>query len=257
MKLWERLGLEQRFINQFDSQETLEEHAIAPTKWSNGGPTQKSSAVSFPNFIACICYLREEIPLAMRYADMTVENGIDYFFSDWRKKVAVNDKTYESYRWKEHGSDWYSEFPISVLWTTCLGQWNKAKKIAEYPTRECYSERTKGSPEVCYYLILAAALRGESLDTVNDFIEVVETGVKKREKLLLAVLKTIVQQDKKAFDKVFLEYMKYFNKRECSRGINTLAKDGTILFNFARYKGLNVEFPNEYRDHFICLEQDK
>ena len=65
----------------------------------------------------------------------------------------------------------------------------------------------------------------------------------------------MVQKNADAFNKTFLEYLKYYKKRETiNRGINNLTGDGTILFNLAKHNGLDVEFPEKYRDHFICIK---
>lgn len=253
MKLYERLGVDGRVLNEEATVKFLE-------RWDNpivnikNTHTVKALRVSEPNFAAYFYCVIENNAEAKKFANMTVESAIDLFFGEWRQKVPTRDGSIDPEYWKLNSS-WDNEFRETVLWASCLGDWGKAIKVAQYPTSECCNKYAIKNPEMNYPLILAAYIRGDSLESVQSSIEIVEKGVKKKEKLLLAVLMSIVKKDKEMFDKAFLEYMKYFKKKDAKSQLWTerLATEGTILFNLARYKGLEVDFPEKYRDHFICF----
>jgi len=253
MKLWQRLGVDPGMLNKEDLEKNVRK-SLEKTTYLKGVPTQKSWAVSMSSFAACCCYVLEDIEDTKRYGRISVDAAVDYFYSDWREKVPTDEKTIDPSWWKKRHY-WYDEFWYSVLWAMCLDMWDIVLKIAQYPDMECYSERTRGSPEIAYRLLLAAVIREENLEDYQVLVDEIEKGLRKKEKLLWAVLKAIVDKDEAAFDKAFLEYLKYYKKRETiHHGINNLTRDGTILFNLAKHKNLDVEFPEKYRDHYICLK---
>jgi hypothetical protein len=253
MKLYERLCVDEKVLNEEATIKFLE-------RWNDpivdirNTHTVKALRVSEPNFAAYFYCLLENNTEAKKFAIIAVESAIEFFFGEWRQQVPTRDGSLDPEYWKVN-SGWDSEFRGALLWASCLGDWNSATKIAQYPTAECCNKYAIKNPEMNYPLVLAAFIRGDSLESVQSSIDVVEKGVKKKEKLLLAVLMSIVKKDKEMFDEAFLEYMKYFKKKDAKSQLWTerFATEGTILFNLARHKGLEVDSPEKYRDHFICF----
>jgi hypothetical protein len=215
----------------------------------------KHDTVSKSNFIAIRYYLVDNKKGAENYAHPLLDYAIEYFFGQWRNEVPYDGKIGVHY-WKR--SLWVDEFREAILWGSCLGEWEKVKCIAQYPDDDCYTGTTAiYTGEIqAWYLVLAAVLRGDTLDTVSKYCKVIETGKKKREKLLLKVLRPLLKGDMDIANQEFAVYLKYYKRFEFPKKLvpETLAIDGTFLINYARYLGYELQYPAEYEDHIVKLD---
>lgn len=188
------------------------------------------------------------------YARPVLDYALDYFFGEWQKRHPVDGKI-DADRLKRNML-WVDSFRGSILWATVLGEWDKTKEISKYPDELCMEADFESKEKKAWYILLAIYLREDGIGNASHYVDLIETGKKKREKLLLNVLRMIIAKDAKGFAKEFREYLKFYKSHEYTQRqvSEKLAIDGTIMFNLAKYKGLQVEFPEQYIDHYIHLD---
>jgi hypothetical protein len=231
--------------------------SIKKPKWAGVIPSAYSGLVDCSGMAAYCCYVVNEIDAAKKYAIIVPSAAIDYFYGKWRSESLTDEKTIDPIWWKRRGT-WVDEFRHAIAWASCLGEWDKIAKIAEYPTPECVEYLPiKVNPHLSCYLCLAAVIRGENLDPYKKYVDIIERGTKRKEKLMLEVLKAIESKDKDSFEKTFLDYMKFYKQKEFPKDDfdDKVSFDGTILFNIAKHNNLQVVFPAEYLDYYIDLER--
>lgn len=234
------------------------QESIQKPKWPGIIPDAYGGLITHGSMVAYCYYLEGNIDEAIEYAGKVASAAIDYFYGNWRNEALTDEKTIDPVWWKRFAS-WIDELRASLLWSTCLKQWDKVAEIAKYPTPECVEYLSiKVNPYLAYYLCLAVVVRGEKLDQYQKYVEIVERGSRQKEKLMIEVLKAIDTQDKNAFDKAFQEYLKYYKKREFPKEVfdEKVTIDGTILYNIAKHDGLSVEFPEEYIDFYVDLKRE-
>jgi hypothetical protein len=212
----------------------------------------KQSLIDDSSHICFDYYMIDEKEKIEHYVKPMLEYAIDYFFGEWRKANPIDGKIGEDFLKK--GESWIREFRASILWGTYIGEWEKVKEISKYPDDLSMLENLESKEMRAWYTALAIFLREGTLKNADKYIEIIEAGKKKREKLLINVLRSIVEKDLEKFNKEFRVYLKYYKAHECKGIHDKLAIDGTILFNIAKHNGMPVEFPKEYIDHYIFLE---
>ena len=255
MKLYQRLGLKEKEMPVEMSIEGLHEELKA-CKDKKDLPSAKFFVVSNCHRIALDFYYLEKIDKSKTYAQLMLHHTCEYFFGKWREEVPVPEKLGppDSHTNKRHIS-WISQFREAIFWASYLGEWDKANQIAEYPTDECPTDYEPKQFRA-WGLIIAAVLRGESLENLTRHTEVIDRGRKKYQKLLLAILRPLLAGDSEGFNKELKVYLEYcdnntFNKIEIDEKISI---DGTFLINLARHRGLTVEYPAEYEDRIVKLK---
>lgn len=214
----------------------------------------KEGLVSDSCRICFYYYLIDKKIRIKHYARPMFDYAIDYFLGEWLKTTPCDGKKGIDI-WKSCLL-WVSELRYSILWAGVLGEWDKAREISKYPDELCMEADFESKEKKAWYILLAIYLCEDSLKNAEKFIDIIENGKKKLEKLLLNVLRAIIAKDEKAFANEFEIYMKYYKAHEFSKPSvpEKLAIDGTILFNLAKHKGMKVEFPRKYIDHYVYLD---
>ncbi len=256
MPLYEKFGLDPQLFTKKHFKSTQESIFTCLNKkppCASLVSSYKSDLISASCRLCFDYYLLDKEENIERYAKPMLDYAIEYFFGDWRKDTIVEEQTGEEYF--KRSELWISDFRESILWGSVLGEWNKIKEISKYPDELCMEADFEPKETSAWYILLAIYLREGSLANADEYIGLIENGRKKREKLLLNVLRAITAEDEDGFANEFGIYMKYYKSREFPRDSvhETLAIDGTILFNLAKYKGMQVEFPRAYIDHYINL----
>jgi len=209
----------------------------------------------FDSSVLCFnYYLIDAKDRIEHYARPMFDYVLDYFFGDWRKSTPVDGKIGEYY--VKRCELWIRYFRESILWASVLSEWEKVKEISKYPDELCMEADFEPKEKKAWYIVLAIYLREGSLDNAGKFIDLIENGKKKREKLLLNVLRSIMARDAIEFAEVFKAYMKHYKSHEFTqRSVpEKLAIDGTILYNLAKHEDMDVTFPEKYIDHYIHLD---
>lgn len=236
------------------SEETLDlDDAIGALELTLSEPVRaltssyKSFAVSESYLIACWSYLLGEINIFTKYAPLVIKYTHEYLFGNWKETTPNDEKETGHEAWLRYC--WFDKYREGVVWGSVMNQWEEIQEISKYPHVSSVRPRDY---ETAYYYVLACYIRGEKSSFYAKQHEQVETGKRKREKLLLAVLDTIICGDEKTFAKEFNKYLTYFKKYEYPKDTTeVLALDGTFLVNLAKHKGMQVQFPEKYIDHYI------
>lgn len=256
MLLYERLGISSNLIDVEGTKECLELY-LKGTKDPNMDYVYKRTVVTESGFLCLYYYCLEDWLNVRKYAQVMFDGLKDYFFGEWKDITPTDDGIIDRNWWKITG--WITEFREGLLWASCLNKWDTVFEIAQYPDDQCRRNTLYSKEFHQWYRLLAALLRGESINKLTRYTEFIENSRKRKEKYLLSLLRAVLDKDSDRFNKILREYMKYYKKREFVKPEITekLAIDATILFNLARHKGLNVEIPGKYEDNLVVVDSRK
>jgi len=247
MRLYERLGISKKNIRPDLCINAFARMAKEPIKDPGLLPCRKDRMVLEGKALAKDYYYLEEKEKARNSARNLLDYTKEFFFGKWRNDVPDYPSDTEN---------WVQQFRQSICWGSCLGEWKKVKELAEYPKDDVIeAERWEPIEWRSWYLLVAGILRGQSLRELTKYVKIIEGGKKRREKLLLDLLRAILGNNAKKAQGSLEGYLKYYKKYEFARpGMNDLlCFDGTFLVNFARHRGLDISFPPQYSDHYIKL----
>jgi hypothetical protein len=103
--------------------------------------------------------------------------------------------------------------------------------------------------------LIASVLRGESLSSLTRYTDFLERSKKIKERLLLHILYAILGKNIEEANDALFEYLKYYKRNEFPQPsiMKKISVDGTFLFNYAFFNGLNISYPPEYYDHIVVL----
>ena len=255
MKLYERLNIEEDQLIVQDTLRLLKKEKKRLNDLDDV-PGFMLSLVSTHHMLVQEYYYLEENDKAKQYINDLIDVAKEYFWGNWRTQYDIGrSKPADPKTWKSV-EPWTTEFRNVILWTSCINDWESVYKFAEYPTDDCPINRYEPRQEGMWFLLLAAAIRGEKKETLDKYAGMIKKGKQnKYQKLLLNILYALLDMDNERFNQeldVFLDY--------CQKNIFTakhldkkLSLDGTLLVNYARHKRLTVEYAPEYEDRIIKL----
>ena len=253
VQLYERLSLKKK-----DMPINILKNAInrmsKPVRDSRLIPWLKSDVISEGSIITFYYYYLEKKDKIREAVIKLLDYNLDYFFGSWRYEVPTDEGKIDPEWWKR--ISWASYFRDAIFWGSCIGAWDKIRKIAQYPTDECLnSEPWEHISFRVWYLIIAAVLRDEPLQSLVRHTDLIDKLKSRREKLLLDILRPILCGDAEKTNEQLAIYLKYYKKFEFKKPQITerVSVDGTFLVNFGRYKGLKIKYPEEYADHIVML----
>jgi hypothetical protein len=196
-----------------------------------------------------------QIPDVHKYMKLLVKLSCDFFSGNWIDYPVTLDPI----SFKKEMS-WVDTFRRGVLVALILCDEKSITNIASWTDGDYSNDELDYSKaDIEYYVTLGQFLKGKNLSELKQQIDTIKKQSRKRPKLLLEVLEAIVCQDNSIFLNRFLEYCKYFDKKECDKedfllfkNINT---DGSILWNLAKTQGLEIpELPEEIMDRIMTCE---
>jgi hypothetical protein len=233
--------------------ELLEHDKILPDS-QDAIPYAKSDVASSACNVAVCYYLVDRKPEAAKYGRETVKAIMDYFYGDWRKQVPTELGTLDVEWWRVH-SDWIEYFRYGLCWSSSVGDWEAARRIAEYPPDEYSYNPGYTKEDEAAYLALAEYLRGGPLGACTRHFDVIEQGKKQKPKLLAELIQALAQGHGARFQTALESYLSYFRKREFKKKEldKLLCLDGTTFLNIGRKRGLDFRIPPEMNDHIIQL----
>jgi len=271
LRLYERLGLSPKDINatnqirRAENQKAREIVFVEIHKWM----LVKSQASA-----ALACYLEELHDESVARAREVVTLTIDLFFGAWRKGVPdpKHGGLYPEYRWLKK-VQWVCEYRDAILWSACLGDWDAARRLSQYPSDQTDSDISERKSEAPWYRLLASYLRGDATgsDLAMDdtppgepsgkpgtLERLIEEGRSKRMKHLSAALGAIARKDAAAVQDRIEQCLAYYRKTEFTRGDwdDMVAIDGSILVHLAEHEGVPVSVPEKYADYIVRLPPD-
>ena len=252
MRLRETIGWTQ------SSDEHLPEVERMQSAMTNGSAT-KYDYYFFPGaacFYAINCYLEGDAQKTDKAARLVVSATLKYFYGDWRKQLPTPDGKVGHEEWKPFCL-WYEQVMRSLPWACAERDWVAVRRIAEYPPENKLPEAAKVKGETAWGWALIAFLRGRPKEQVEHFLAKAEADKAKRPKLLCLVLRALMDNDAKQFEKTLLAYLAYYRKSEFKRQLSKLlALDGTTLYHLGRKHGYIVSLPEDVAEHIIQLPDD-
>jgi hypothetical protein len=256
--LYKRLGLRKSRIGLKFDMDRLDRLPQMMLNQPRDIDLYKQDFVSTTQWIALYHYYLSNLHEAKKYAGLMIDYTIEYFFGKWLAEAPLDGGPPDKERRKRYAA-WTDEFREAVFWASCLGEWEKAERIAEYPTSECPVGRYE--PKLfCYWcLLVAGVLRGESLESLSEYTETIAKSRRKYYTCLLNMLCAILEEDENRFNSYLAVYLDYCNENTFNRPEidEKVSIDGTFLINYALHRGLKVEYPNQYRDRIVVLETNK
>jgi hypothetical protein len=158
--------------------------------------------------IALRYYCLEDIASTRRYAVMCAEHSIESLFGAWRDEVASHKNRPPSRElWRRYGG-WASELQAGILWASCLNDWERVTKLAEYPASDCPIGRFETKQEGYWLLALAGTLRGDDTQRTQYF-EVIRKCKSRYHKRLLTMLEAIIARDVVGYEKGLAQHLAY------------------------------------------------
>jgi len=252
-KLYERLGIPTKQAS-LDIYADVFERKI---NWMRSSEDQYDEAVfdlgSVCESLALNYYYNDKYEEAAKHARMCIDYTIEYFFGKWRDELPIDGKPPDAAKRKEF-EPWENMYRESMFWASCLGDWESIKKLSEYPTAECPVGRYEPRLFCIWWLLVAAVIRGEKLEGLS-YTKAVEKSRRKYFRLLLSMLRAILQKDSDSLNSSLKDYLDYCKKNTFNRPEidEKISRDGTFMINWARHKGLEVTYPAEYEDRIVKL----
>jgi hypothetical protein len=209
-------------------------------------------------YILCTRHCELPLNISDEQVHQMVRKGIQitlrYYYDNWYEREW---STRQTMRWTEI-------HPIGILCALLNGDKESIKKIAEYLDEDMIESGEylftvcENEMEGRFLVLLSVLLAEKSYDAYLHLAEQIHQGKKKKAKLLLEVLDSIVTKDNNRFTKTFQEYIKYFIKREVdlSGGADeSVSILGSILWETARIQGISLpNLPEEIMDRVVIRE---
>ena len=187
-------------------------------------------------------------------AKIVVQAVLEYFYGDWRNTQQTPDRKVGIEAWKPFCL-WYDEVQQSLPFSLALSDWDAVFKIAAYPSEDKLPEARTAKGETAWGWALITFLRGQPREAVEVFLKKAESDKAKRPKLLCPVLRALIDNDAKQFEKTLLAYLTYYRKNEFKLHLTKLVSlEGTTLYHLGRKQGFNVTLPENVADHVIRFE---
>ncbi len=260
MPLYERVGWPREWIDIERSNNRLRRLHETPPRddilW-----VLACDAVSYRSELAFSHYLLDEVKEAREYAVQILDATDEYFFGDWRDRVRPRDdeiRPDESNReWWHRHAVWRDEFREPCMWASCLGAWDRCRRWAGYLRDDVTFDVEQSAEDRAWYLIVAGVLLDRPWEDMKQFVEAIETGRRKREKLLLDTMRALTAGDNTAFNDALARHLAHYKSTDAKKRDRheRLAIDGTILVNLALYRGLDVKIPERVKDHIVDLNR--
>ncbi len=256
--LYERVGWPREWISIELSNKGLRRWIEGPAKEGLlrehvGGVASYCSDLAFSH------YLLDEIKEARQYAVQLLDATDEYFFGDWRDRAKPRDiEPGESNRdyWHRHAV-WRDKFREPCMWASCLGAWDRCRRWAAYLRDDVTFDVEQSAEDRAWYLIVAGVLLDRPWADMKPFVETIESGRRKREKLLLDTMRPLTAGDNAAFNDALAKHLSHYKSTDAKKRnmYERLAIDGTFLINLARHRGLEPRIPDRVKDHIVDLNR--
>jgi hypothetical protein len=136
-----------------------------------------------------------------------------------------------------------------------LGEWDWLAHICSFFRDDIRIDLDQTKENRAWMLLLAGVLRGREWNDMQHFIDQIRQGLRKRERLLLDLLESILFKQQAEIDLAANSYFKYYKKSELPKHDLTLklALDATVLVHYANHIGKQVTVSPEMEDHIVRL----
>jgi hypothetical protein len=166
-----------------------------------------------------------------------IEYSHEFFFGSWRES-GENSRSSDYWR-RDWG--WLHGYHAGLLSSLIVGDGDAAREISKYPDIDCDMNEFEVTKEDLMYLILLARwISGRNRRDANLY-EQITRGRRRRAKLLLTCLDSLIAHDSPRFGTTITDYLKHFTKSESQPRIDKVVSiDGSILWNLADCNGLEL-----------------
>ena len=220
------------------------------------GQGEKFDYYTLPGIAFCyaMCaYVEGDYKKAVSASELLVSSTLEYFYGDWRRKLAAPSGRVDPDEWRRTCL-WFEVVAESLPWAAALGDWKAVRKIAEYPIDEAFPEAWKAKGETAWTRALVCFLRNEPRKNVEAYLMKAEAGNAKRPKLLVPILKAMLDNEEGSFENAFYQYLEFYRKREFKVELDKLVSlEGTTLYHIGRNRGFEIDLPANTADHIIRL----
>jgi hypothetical protein len=194
--------------------------------------------------------------------------AIEYFFGDWRNGYADRapdgsiPTDWDEDKWSREKCrkemHWAIGFHGSLLCTLIVNNIEATRKIAQWVDEDLcdtYWQENFSVEDILYLTVFGKIIRGEKWEYCNSIIEKISKSRRRRPKLLLEVLESIIKKDDVAFENSIQKYMKHFLKSEAriDEGYEgVISVYASVLWNYASLEGIKLPlFPEEIMDRIV------
>ena len=255
MKLYERLKI-QNFAGAGTHLGMLQTAERESTKTEFEAAWNRLNRADLRGLLALDYYLLNDGQNAALHGRKCLCEADEFLFGRWRSDFKTPGGAVDPRWWKERFT-WMEVYEHCLLWGAALADWSFLKRVSQFPEEAaCLSMGTKPQDRDALVAI-AAILRGDSHDECASHINRLLAGPKKGGKLLAAALKALLDMDSDAFEPSVAAYLQQYKKAEFPKDKLTkkVSIEGTLIVNWARYRGLDMEMPAEFEDHIVKLKK--
>jgi hypothetical protein len=166
-------------------------------------------------FVGCV--LEDDMEGARRYATMSVQRTLEYFFGDWRNVPQRILRARGEAELRKTLS-YAPEYLDAVMMSGVLQDWPSARRLSEYPNRDlCAPINADTLEENSYVYLLCSFLLGDfRVPDGNEDLAFIRSRRSKRIALLAALAVGVSNRDSTAFNADLREYLKYLPLQENS-----------------------------------------
>ena len=256
MKLYQGLGLPGGIVEPGFYLKGLQSIEAVRGQDDNRYAYKRSVAMEY-HALATAYYLHRDLVEARRWAAEVAPAMEEYFFGDWRRTTPRAGGLRDVAWWKEQAL-WVDEFAAGVCWGMCAGQWERVRRLAEYPDGRCARDASApatsdATARSALYVAIAAFLQGRSEQMTASLRHGVVNS--KRYAPLAECLSGVHSRDAQRVSEGLAQAL---------RGHRTRAKrpkrldmvcdmDSTILCHLARREGVGPAVPHDLADYLISL----
>lgn len=222
-------------------------------------PFWKARFVYCAHLIAIQYYLVDNMINAKIWGGKALELLDDYFFGEWRDTIAsgnYRDAPPDRAWWDVHAS-WQSKFETAMLWASAMGQWERLKCFASYPTMNIIRDAEQSHENRAWLLTVGVTLYGNGLQGCSDLGATIVEGRRKRERLLFNFLTSITDSSGSKVQEAADEYFTYYKLAESRKTDLTkkISVDGSFLVHYARHRGHQITLLDNVRDHIVMFDE--
>jgi hypothetical protein len=174
----------------------------------------------------------------------------DYFFGEWKDKAPSGNyhKDPPSRVYQDITSAWDDQLSMGLITAFVLHDWELFNKLVLFPRDEICLDIDQHQCNRAWLIGLCRFMSGAPQKVWEMWLNDVQFGDKKRERILAACIYPLAEKNTPEFSKCLQEYLNYFVKSEFRKNNSSkfMSKDASILWHYANHIGLNVPLPDKY-----------
>lgn len=265
MERWKRVGVDATAVAQI----VRNAHEIAPTLEDRSPELFQKACRSIDVSEYTLAAAMSHLGVAgmpdvsgLFAAQRAAQIAVDYFFGSWRDHFAnpsVRGEHFDAAMCRKH-LEWFETYREGLFCACAVEDGESLNALLKWPDIDLHHDGGAwdvAKEENDFHILLALALRGEKPDQQERLGSGIKAGRAVRPKLCLAGLDAILQADPKALMTALDQLLKYNLKREFrpDHPYRALMVEGTILWHFARIKGMDLpDLPQPLEDRIVTRD---